>query len=96
MKESSFQSRLKKKVKTLFPGCIVLKTPANLIQGFPDLLILYKKHWACLECKRSKNASKRPNQDFWINKLDAWSFARFIFPENERTVLNELEQAFRD
>ena len=95
MKESTFQSRLKKKLKARFPGCIVIKTPANLIQGFPDLLILYKKYWAALECKAYKKASKRPNQDYWVNRLNAMSFARFIFPENERKVLNELTSLFK-
>lgn len=95
MKESTFQSRLKKKLKVNFPGCIVLKTPANLIQGFPDLLILYKKHWACLECKAGAKSSKRPNQDYWVNRLNDMSFARFINPENERTVLHDLKQAFK-
>ncbi len=96
MLESDFQSNLKHKLKKIFPGCIVFKTPANLIQGFPDLLILYGKHWACLECKKSRNSSKRPNQNFWVEVLNGMSFARFIFPENEREVLHELECFFSD
>lgn len=42
------------------------KLDAGCIQGIPDLLILYGKHWATLENKRSANAKKRPNQDFML------------------------------
>lgn len=94
-KENKFQADLIKELKDLFKGCIVLKTNPNYIQGFPDLIILYKKKWAALECKRCKTASVRPNQKFYIGILNAMSFARFIYPENKEEVLNELEQAFK-
>lgn len=95
MKESIFQRNLKKKLKDMFPGCIVTKLDSNDIQGIPDLLILYKSKWAVLENKKSKNASHRPNQDYYVELMNKMSFARFIFPENEEDVLNELQQAFK-
>jgi hypothetical protein len=95
MKESIFQRNLKKKLKAMFPGCIVTKLDANDIQGIPDLLILYKNKWAVLENKKSAKASHRPNQDYYVNLLNEMSFARFIFPENEEAVLNELQQTFK-
>lgn len=93
--EKEFQRKLKKKLETLFPGCIVLKNNANEIQGIPDLLILYKKHWAALECKRSAKAHRQPNQLYFCEKLNNMSFCRFIYPENEKEVLDEIQQAFR-
>ena len=95
MKESMFQKNLKKKLKDRFPGCIITKLDCNDIQGIPDLLILYGKHWAVLENKKSKNASHRPNQDYYVKKMDDMSFGRFIYPENEEEVLNDLQQAFK-
>ena len=95
MKESQFQANLKKKLKKMFPGCIVTKLDSGDIQGIPDLLILYKDKWATLENKKSSNASKRPNQEYYVNKMNEMSFSRFIFPENEEEVLNELQQTFR-
>ena len=95
MKESLFQSKLIKEVKKMFPGCIVLKNDANYIQGIPDLLILYGKHWAALEVKRSAKASIRPNQKYYISKLSKMSYASFVFPENKEAVLNELQQTFQ-
>ena len=95
MLDSKFQANLKKDLKKMFPGCIVTKLDANCIQGIPDLLILYKDKWASLECKKSANAKKQPNQDYYVELMDKMSFARFICPENREEVLNELQQAFK-
>lgn len=94
MKESSFQHNLIYDLRERFPGCIVLKNDANYIQGIPDLLVLYKQRWAALECKRGQNENRQPNQEYYVEKMDRMSFARFVFPENREEVLNELEQAF--
>ena len=94
VKESQFQSRLIKKLKKIFPGCIVLKNDPEYIQGFPDLTIFYKNRWAVLECKQASNSHHQPNQDFYISTLNGMSFARFISPENEEEVLNDLQSTF--
>lgn len=94
MKESDFQSKLIKEIKQRFPGCFVIKTDAGYLQGFPDLLILYKDKWAALECKKNKGASHRPNQDYYIDILSKLSFSKFIYPENKEEVLNELQRSF--
>lgn len=93
-KENEFQPKLIKKIKKLFPGAIVLKNDPNYIQGIPDLTVLYEDKWAFLECKREEKAGKRPNQGYYVRKANEMSFGRFIFPENEEDVLNELQQAF--
>ena len=95
MRESKFQADLKKELKQMFPGCIVTKLDSGDIQGIPDLLVLYKDKWATLENKRSKTASKSPNQDYYVNKMNKMSFSRFIYPENKEEVLNELRKTFR-
>ena len=94
MKESKFQADLKKELKQMFPGCIVTKLDSGDIQGIPDLLVLYKDKWATLENKKSPNASKRPNQEYYVNKMNEMSFSRFINPENKEDVLNELRETF--
>jgi len=95
MKESKFQSDLKKELKEKFPGCIVTKLDCNDIQGLPDLLVLYNNKWATLENKRSKKASKQPNQEYYVNKMNEMSFSRFIYPENKDEVLKELTKVFK-
>ena len=94
MRESKFQKDLKKELKEMFPGCIVTKMDAGAIQGIPDLLILYKDKWATLENKKSENATRQPNQEYYVSMMDDMSFSRFIYPENKEEVLNELREAF--
>lgn len=94
-KESSFQASLIRKLKNRFPDCVVLKTDPNYIQGFPDLLILHGGNWAALECKRESGASRQPNQDYYICRLGKMGYASFVYPENEKEVLNGIQQAFQ-
>lgn len=94
MLESKFQSNLIRTIKQRFPGAIIFKTDANYIQGFPDLMVLYRNHWAALECKREALAHRQPNQEYYVNQLDSLSFARFIYPENMEVVLDEMERSF--
>lgn len=93
-REGEYQSDLINKIKQRFKSCIVLKNDPNYIQGIPDLTVLYKNKWALLECKRSEKEKKRPNQDYYVELADSMSFSRFIYPENEEEVLDELQQAF--
>ena len=91
--ERDFQAKLIKELKAMFPGCLVMKLDCNYIQGIPDLLVLYKDKWATLEDKRSEKATHRPNQDYYVEKMNEMSFSSFIFPENKEEVLNELQRA---
>ena len=93
-KESNFQASLIKELKKRFKGCIVLKNDANYLQGICDLTIFFGKKWAALECKASATAPHQPNQEYYVNRMNLMSFARFIYPENRQEVLDELQQAF--
>ena len=93
--ERDFQAKLIKDIKKLFPGCMIMKTDPTYIQGIPDLLILFKNKWASLEVKKSIGASKRPNQEYYVDKMNEMSFSKFICPENKEEVLDELRKAFK-
>lgn len=95
MLESAFQASLIKELKSRFPGCIVIKNDANYIQGIPDLLVLYNNKWAALECKKNYSAHHQPNQDYYVERMNNMSYASYIYPENRKEVLNELERSFR-
>ena len=95
MLENKFQAKLIKELKETFPGCIVMKNDSSYIQGIPDLLVLYKDKWASLECKKSADERKRPNQDHYVEKMNEMSFSSFIYPENKEEVLDELHKAFK-
>jgi hypothetical protein len=94
-KESAFQKGLINDLKKRFPGCMVLKNDPNHIQGIPDLLVLYEGRWAALECKKAKQASHQPNQDYYVERMNEMSFSRFVYPENKENVLDELQQSFQ-
>jgi hypothetical protein len=94
MLENKFQANLVKELKNQYPGCIVMKNDSSYIQGIPDLLVLYKNRWASLECKKTANARKQPNQEYYVGLMDEMSFSRFICPENKEEVLGELQQVF--
>lgn len=93
--ERDFQRGLIAEIKERLPGCLVMKTDPNYIQGIPDLLVLFGERWAMLEVKKSENALHQPNQDYYVEHLNEMSFSRFINPTNKEEVLNDLEQAFK-
>lgn len=94
MLENKFQAKLVQELKQMFDGCIVTKLDSSHIQGIPDLLILYKDKWACLEVKRTVNAKRQPNQEYYVGRMNEMSFSSFIYPENKDEVLTELAHKF--
>lgn len=95
MSERQYQSYLIKKLREMFPGCLVIKNDPSYIQGIPDLIILYRNKWAALEVKLSEGSESRPNQAYYVELMGDMGFASYIYPENEDEVLNELQRAFR-
>ena len=89
--ESGFQDQLVKELKEAYPGSMVFKMDNP--QGIPDLLILYGDRWASLECKKRIDSSRRPNQDYYVERMNRMSFSRFISRDNKEEVLRELQQA---
>lgn len=90
--ESGFQDRLIEELKCVFPGCMIFKM--DQIQGIPDLLVLFGDQWATLECKKTESARRRPNQEYYVNKMNGMSFSRFVSPENKDEVIYELRSFF--
>jgi hypothetical protein len=95
MRESKYQRELIKRLRVMFPGCVILKNDSSYLQGILDLSILYGDKWAMLEVKASATAPHQPNQDYYVEKFNGMSYAAFIYPENEEEVLSEIQQALR-
>lgn len=93
-KESAYQRDLIKKLSRLLPGCLILKNDPNYLQGVPDLTILHGDMWAMLEVKASGRAPVQPNQRYYVNRLTMMGYARFIYPENEKDIFDELQTYF--
>jgi len=94
MRESEYQSKLIKKLRLLFPGCVILKNDPGYLQGVPDLVIFYGNRYAFLEVKAAKTAPVQPNQRYYVELLNEMSFAAFICPSTESEILDALERAF--
>lgn len=93
-RESAYQRRLIAYLSERFPDCVIIKNPAEEIQGIPDLLILFEDRWAMLEVKRSADEEVQPNQEYYVELFNRMSFASFIYPENELEVLDALQSTF--
>lgn len=93
--ESKFQKEFIDEAKKRYPGCVAIKNDSGYIQGFPDWTILYEDKWAVLEMKKERGASKQPNQEYYVNKLNKMSFSRFVFPENKDEVFEDLDTLFK-
>lgn len=93
MTESQYQAKLIKRLRLLFPDCVILKNDPSYLQGVPDLVIFHGDRYAFLEVKASKNAPFRPNQENYLRLLNSMSFAAAIYPSNEEEVLRALERA---
>lgn len=96
MLESGFQSSVIKEIKKRLPGCIILKNDSSYKQGIPDLIILFNEKWATLECKRDKKSKCQPNQEYYVKNMNEMSFSKFIYPQNRKQVLNELDIFFKN
>ncbi len=104
MREDVYQPILIKRLEHMFPGCIVVRLDPRYVdfyidgerfnQGVLDLLILFGGRAASLEVKASRDARRRPNQDYFVEQFDLVCFASFICPENEEEVLDDLRKAF--
>ena len=94
MTEAQYQARLIKRIEGIFVGCLVLKNDSRQLQGIPDLLLLWGRHWAMLEVKISEDASFQPNQYYYLSWAGEMSFAAVIHPGNEEEVLRGLQRAF--
>lgn len=93
--EAKFQAEVSKWLKK--HGCEVFKmTPgAGIPDSTEDLLFLYEGFWGFLECKKSKNAKKRPGQDKTVARHNEMSYSRFCYPENWSELQEELEEILK-
>lgn len=93
MTEAKYQMELIKKLRLMFPDCVILKNDPGYLQGIPDLVIFYRNRYAFLEVKASETSPTRPNQVYYVELFNDMSFADFIYPSNEEEVLRALRRA---
>ena len=95
-KESEFKGKLYKEIRERFPGTEVVPNDSSYIQGFPDASVYFPNgQYLLLEGKRNSKASRQPNQDYYVNESPLSKNAMFVYPENKKEVMKELERRFK-
>lgn len=91
VRENEYQHVFIQRLRSIFPGCLILKNDSGYIQGIPDLLFLYEEFWAAFEVKQSLGSFRHPNQEYYVEMMHDMSFAAFVCPENEAEVIHALQ-----
>lgn len=88
--ESKLQTQAMRWLKS--QGCWVCKMPAvaGIPVGTSDVLFLKEGFYGFLEIKASATAKFQPLQKEFIQKMDDWSYARAVWPENWPEIQDEL------
>lgn len=84
--ESKFQHEVIRILMANIPDVVILKNDPNYLQGIPDLTIMRKRKSIVLEVKDSEDESYRPNQEYYLEKLNGL----MICPENFKEVIEEV------
>lgn len=89
--ESNLQSKVVKYLRE--KGCYVIKTRAGVgtPHGCPDIIALLEGCWIAIEVKGSAASKYQPLQKDTIKKLDNWSWAKVVHPDNWEEIKAELE-----
>ena len=90
-RESDLQSKVVKYLRG--KGCYVIKTRPGVgtPDGCPDIIALLEGLWIALEVKGSAKAQYQPLQKATLEKLDDWSWAKVVYPDNWEDVRAALE-----
>lgn len=96
-KETKFRSELYKEIREKFPGTEVVPNDPSFVQGFPDATVYFPNgKYMLLEGKRTIDAAKQPNQDYYVNESPLSKNAMFAYPENKKEVLKEIERRYKE
>lgn len=92
--EAKLQSKLIKWLRS--KGAFVMKVQAGpgVPKGTPDVFFCYEGFYGFCEVKTAKNSKFQVGQKEKIEKLNNWSWARVVNPDNYEEILAELELFF--
>ena len=96
-KETKFRSELYKEIREQFPGTEVVPNDPSFRQGFPDATVYFPNgKYVLLEGKRDENSPRQPNQEYYVNESPLRSNAMFVYPQNKKKVMKELERRYNE
>lgn len=78
-------------------GCFVwiCKQDSTTQKGASDLVFFFEGFYGWIEVKASKTAPRRPGQEAFVKKMDEWSWAKVVYPENWDETKRELESLLK-
>lgn len=95
MLETPFRTRVLEELESSYPGLFIIKPDSSFIQGIPDRFLFYRDRWVALEFKRSRSASLRANQEYYVKLLrEMGGYASFVNPDNVNEVMYEIRRSF--
>ena len=95
-KESEFKTKLYREIRKKFPGTEVVPNDPSFVQGFPDATVyLPNGKYILLEGKKTKTSARQPNQDYYVNESPLAPNAMFVYPENKKEVMKEIERRYK-
>ena len=91
MSEAKLQSEIIKYLRS--KHCFVMKCGgAGVPTGTSDVFFCFEGFYGFIEVKVSEKAPFRPLQKEFLKKMDDWSWAKAVYPNNWGEVKQELEQ----
>lgn len=93
MLESDLKRRFLEKLRERLVGTDI-DIYVTTSRSKPDIALLGSPKWATLEFKKDREASHQPNQNYHVYRMNQKSYSRFVYPDNEEEILDELEELF--
>lgn len=88
--ESRLQSTIAKHLKS--NGCfvMVIQPQAGIPTGTSDIFFCKEGFYGFIEVKASKTAKFQPLQKEFVEKMNDWSWAKVVYPDNWAETKAEL------
>lgn len=71
---------------------MVIQPQAGIPTGTSDIFFCKEGFYGFIEVKASKTAKFQPLQKEFVEKMNDWSWARVIYPENWTAIKSELQE----
>lgn len=92
--EAKLQADVLKWLRSKGAWCMKVAAAPGVPSGTADVFFCKGNIYGFLECKRSSDASFRPGQKEFLERMGRYAFAKVICPENCEDIKAELEQLF--
>lgn len=89
-RESKLQKDIAGFLRELGYWVMVIQPQVGIPTGTSDIFFCKGAFYGFIEVKASKNSPFRPLQLEFVEKMEQWSWARVVYPENWPEIKKEL------